>query len=67
MEKKSVFWTYFIFFVFGWAGLHRLYMGKWLSGLVWFLTGALLGLGWLYDLFTIPLQVNAVNCENNHS
>ena len=66
MEQKSLFWTYAIFLFFGGLGLHRFYLGKWLSGLVWFLTGALLGLGWLYDLFTIPYQVAAVNCENNH-
>ena len=66
MEQISLFWTYAIFLFFGGLGLHRFYLGKRLSGLVWFLTGALRGLGWLYDLFTIPYQVDAVNCENNH-
>ena len=45
----------------GLFGIHRFYMGKWVSGLVWLLTGALLGIGWLYDLWTLNDQVHRVN------
>jgi len=42
-------------------GLHRFYLGKWISGLVWLLTGGLVGLGLLYDFWTLNEQVSDVN------
>jgi TM2 domain-containing membrane protein YozV len=42
-------------------GVHRFYMGKWISGVLWLLTGAFFFLGWLYDLWTLNEQVHAVN------
>ena len=45
----------------GLFGVHRFYMGKWLSGIVYFLTGGLLGLGWLYDFWTLNDQISLVN------
>ena len=34
---------------------------KWISGIIYLLTGALFGLGWLYDLCTLNEQVDALN------
>lgn len=42
-------------------GFHRFYIGKWLSGLLWLLTGGLFLLGYLYDFWTLNDQVDAVN------
>ena len=42
-------------------GLHRFYLGKWLTGLLWLLTGGLFLLGWLYDLWTLNGQVDEAN------
>ncbi len=45
----------------GMFGIHRLYMGKWISGLIWFATGGLFLMGWLYDLWTLNGQVSEQN------
>jgi TM2 domain-containing membrane protein YozV len=39
-------------------GLHRFYMGKWISGLVYLFTGGLVGIGWVYDFFTLNEQLS---------
>ena len=36
----------------GLGGLHRMYHGKWISGIIWFLTGGLFLIGWIIDLYT---------------
>jgi TM2 domain-containing membrane protein YozV len=45
----------------GYLGVHRFYLGKWVTGLIWLCTGGLLTLGWLYDLWTLNDQVNERN------
>ena len=45
----------------GILGIHRIYMGKWLSGLIYLLTGGLLGIGVLYDFWTLNNQVSEIN------
>lgn len=45
----------------GVAGIHRFYLGKPLTGLLWFFTGGLLGIGTIYDLITLPGQVDDAN------
>ena len=45
----------------GFFGIHRFYMGKWLTGLVYLLTGGLFGLGYLYDYWTLKNQITEIN------
>jgi hypothetical protein len=46
---------------FGALGLHRLYLGKIATCILWACTGGLFGIGSLYDLFTLPFQVKEAN------
>ena len=47
----SVAWLLLTFL--GVLGLHRFYIGKWLTGIVYLCTLGLLGLGVLYDYWTL--------------
>ena len=42
-------------------GVHRLYLGKWVTALIWFLTGGLFLLGYLYDYWTLNEQISEIN------
>jgi TM2 domain-containing membrane protein YozV len=44
----------YLLWIFGFTGSHRFYYGKPVTGTIWFLTGGLLLVGWLVDLFLIP-------------
>lgn len=44
----------YILWIFGFMGAHRFYYGRPVSGIIWFLTLGLLGVGWIVDLFLIP-------------
>jgi TM2 domain-containing membrane protein YozV len=42
-------------------GVHRFYLGKWISGLIWLFTCGLFLFGLLYDLWTLNEQIDDVN------
>jgi TM2 domain-containing membrane protein YozV len=44
-------------------GAHRFYLGKWITGLLYLVSGGLLGLGLLYDLWTLNGQIDELNTE----
>lgn len=55
----NVCWVLLTFL--GVFGIHRFYMGKWLSGILYLLTGGLFLIGILYDYWTLNEQIAAVN------
>lgn len=42
-------------------GIHRFYMGKWVTGLIYLFTVGLLGLGILYDWCTLNDQIDDIH------
>ena len=62
----TVAWALLTFLLFGVFGVHRFYMGKWVTGLIWFFTLGLLGLGSLYDLWTLNEQASEENYRLTH-
>ena len=55
----TVAWTLLTFL--GLFGIHRFYLGKWFTGIVYLLSGGILGLGYLYDLWTLNDQLSLLN------
>ena len=53
--------TWILLTFLGIFGIHRFYMGKFLTGLLYLCTGGLLLLGVLYDFLTLNEQISRVN------
>ena len=62
-ERRTVGMAYLLWALclFGVAGIHRFYSGRYVSGAIWVLTWGLVGIGSLVDLFLIPEMVRASN------
>jgi TM2 domain-containing membrane protein YozV len=57
----SLAWIFLTFL--GIFGVHRFYMGKIFTGLLYLFTGGLFLLGWLYDLYTLNEQITQENAQ----
>ncbi len=60
-KSKGVSYFLWLFSLIGICGLNRFYIGKFGTGLLFLLTFGLFGIGIIYDLFTIPSQVDKRN------
>ncbi|MGK2915646.1 MAG: NINE protein [Porticoccaceae bacterium] len=58
----TVAWVLLTFL--GLFGLHRFYLGKWFTGIIYLLTLGLCGIGYLYDYWTLNGQIDALNRDN---
>ena len=45
----------------GLFGVHRMYMNKWLTGILYLVTGGLFGVGYIYDYWTLNDQLSQLN------
>ena len=63
MYSTVIAYILWLFSGFGALGFHRFYLGKIPTGLLWMFTGGLLGVGAIYDLITLPLQVRQANLQ----
>ena len=57
----TVAWVLLTFL--GFFGVHRMYMGKWVTGIIYLCTVGLLGIGYLYDFWTLNDQITVVNAS----
>jgi TM2 domain-containing membrane protein YozV len=55
----NIAWVLLTFF--GLLGFHRMYMGKWITGIVYLLTAGLFGIGYLYDFWTLNDQITLIH------
>lgn len=55
----NIAWILLVFF--GVFGIHRFYLGKWITGIIYLLTGGFFLLGVLYDFWTLNDQISEVN------
>lgn len=53
--------TWILLTFLGFLGIHRFYMGKIFTGILYLCTGGLLGLGILWDFLTLNEQITDVN------
>lgn len=55
----NIMWLLLTFL--GVFGVHRFVMGKWISGLLYLVSGGLFLIGVLYDFFTLNGQIDEIN------
>ena len=61
MKHNLVAYLLWLLGGFGVLGLHRFYLGRWITGLIWLFTGGVFLVGAIIDLFLIPEMVQVEN------
>ena len=62
-KETGIAYALMLFTLIGVCGIQHFYMGKIGRGVLWLLTGGLLGVGIVIDLFTLPSQVKTINAR----
>lgn len=57
-KEKNKWVSLLLCMLFGMFGIHRFYEGKIITGIIWFLTFGLFGIGWFIDLLIIVFKTN---------
>lgn len=58
--------TWILLTFLGTFGIHRMYMGKWISGIIYLCTFGIFGLGYIYDFWTLNDQISLINGTENY-
>lgn len=58
-KNYNIAWILLTFL--GFFGIHRFYLGKWITGIIYLLTGGIFLLGIIYDYWTLNDQISEVN------
>jgi len=58
---KNYTLTWILLTFLGVFGVHRFYLGKWITGLLYLCTGGFFLIGYLYDLWTLNSQISEAN------
>jgi len=66
MGHKDMGITYLLWFFFGVFGIHRFYLERPVSGVIYLLTFGVFGIGWLIDVCLIPAMVEHYNTHHAH-
>ncbi|MBI1183489.1 NINE protein [bacterium] len=64
MKSKGV--AYLLWFLLGAFSLHRFYLGKIGSGILYLITFQLFGIGWIIDLFILSSMVDNYNLMHGY-
>jgi TM2 domain-containing membrane protein YozV len=62
-KNYNVAWVLLTFL--GIFGIHRFYLGKWITGILYLLTGGLLLLGVIYDYWTLNDQIDEIHYQKS--
>lgn len=66
MYRTSVGYALWCLFFVGLGGVHRIYLGKYGTGILWLLTAGLFGIGQLVDLFRMGTLVRDANVRDGY-
>ena len=64
--KDSIGWALWCLFFIGLGGVHRIYLGKYGTGIIWLLTWGLFGVGQFLDLFRMKSLVRESNIRDGY-
>lgn len=59
--EKNYNITWILLTFLGIFGIHRFYLGKWITGIIYLFTGGIFLIGIIYDYWTLNDQISEVN------
>ncbi len=60
-RKVGTAYLFWLLGLFGICGIHRFYAGRYISGIIWLLTGGLFFIGQLIDMVMLPRMIEDYN------